>query len=120
MQAASDDTEDKRIVWTCCKNNDGELGARSVWVRGNGLFEPVSDFDWKSFEGDGEKRRGVSLDDLDALFESGKRQLPKSNAVSQLMDQTGLAKTACYQALKPDSKFAQYLFEKDGLLNFKP
>jgi hypothetical protein len=30
MQAASDDTEDKRIVWTCCKNNDGELGARSV------------------------------------------------------------------------------------------
>ena len=30
MQAASDDTTDNRIVWTCCKNNDGELGRRSA------------------------------------------------------------------------------------------
>lgn len=120
MQAASDDTEDKRVVWTCCKNNDGELGARSVWVRGNGLFVPVLDFDWKAFESDGEKRRAVSLDDLDALFEGGKRQLARSHAVSQLMEQTGLAKTACYQALKPDGKFAQNLIEENGLLNFKP
>ena len=41
MQAASDDTTDNRIVWTCCKNNDGELGARSAWERRNGLFAPV-------------------------------------------------------------------------------
>jgi hypothetical protein len=40
MQAATDDTEDNRIVWTCCKNNDGELGARSAWERRNGLFVP--------------------------------------------------------------------------------
>src|SRR5205085_7506447 len=25
MQAASDETTDNRAVWTCCKNNDGEL-----------------------------------------------------------------------------------------------
>ena len=119
MQAASDDTEDKRIVWTCCKNNDGELGARSVWERGNGLFVPVSDFDWKAFEADGDKRRVISIDDLDALFEGGKRQLAKGHAVTQLMEQTGLAKTACYQALKLDGKFAQNLFDEDGILNFK-
>ena len=119
MQAASDDTEDKRIVWTCCKNNDGELGARSVWERGNGLFVPVKDFDWKTFEGDGEKRRAVSLDDLDALFDGGNNRLTKSHAVAQLMEQTGLAKSACYQAFKPSGKFAQYLLEQDGLLNFK-
>jgi hypothetical protein len=119
MQAASDDTEDKRVVWTCCKNNDGDLGARSAWVRGNGLFVPVADFDWKTFEGDGEKRRCVSLDDLDTLFDGGKTQLAKGNAVEQLKEQTGLGKTACYQSLKQDGKFSQHLKEQDGLLNFK-
>ena len=48
MQSASDDAED-RIVWTCCKNKDGELGDRSAWVRCNGLFDPVSDFDWDAW-----------------------------------------------------------------------
>lgn len=50
MQAASDDPEDDRIVWTCCKNNDGELGARSAWHRRNGLFVQVTDFDWTEFD----------------------------------------------------------------------
>jgi hypothetical protein len=43
MQHASDDVDEDRVVWTCCKNNDGELGARSVWERRNGLFIPVHD-----------------------------------------------------------------------------
>jgi hypothetical protein len=30
VQAASDDVSDERIVLTCCKNNDGQLGARSA------------------------------------------------------------------------------------------
>src|SRR5580700_5072634 len=50
MQAASDDVTDNRVVWTCCKNNDGELGRRSAWERCNGLFTPVQDFDWDAFE----------------------------------------------------------------------
>lgn len=120
MQAASDEPEDKRVVWTCCKNNDGELGKRSAWERGNGLFVPVKDFDWKTFEGDGEKRRTVSLDDLETLFEGGKRQLARHAAVEKLMEQTELKKTACYQALKPAGKFSQHLSEHDGLLTFKP
>jgi DNA-binding phage protein len=62
----------------------------------------------------------VNFDDLDTLFEGAKRQLARNAAVAQLMEQTGLGKTACYQALKLDGKFAQNLFEQDGLLNFKP
>lgn len=50
MQAASDDTTDNRVVWTCCKNNDGELGERLAWERCNGLFAPVLDFDWEAFD----------------------------------------------------------------------
>jgi hypothetical protein len=120
MQAASDDTTDNRVVWTCCKNNDGEMGKRSAWERRSGLFVPVQDFDWKTFEGDGEKRRMVSRDDLDTLFEGGQRQLARNAAVELLMEQTHLAKTACYQALKAGGKFSQNLNEQNGLLNFKP
>ena len=53
MQSASDDVAEDRIVWTCCKNNDGELGDRSAWIRCNGLFDPVSDFDWDAWNSDG-------------------------------------------------------------------
>jgi hypothetical protein len=53
MQAASDDVTDDRIVWTCCKNNDGELGKRSAWIRRNGLFDAVTDFDWEAWNKDG-------------------------------------------------------------------
>ena len=50
MQAASDETTDNRVVWTCCKNNDGELGPRSAWERRSGLFALVHDFDWETFD----------------------------------------------------------------------
>src|SRR5262249_41262494 len=50
MQSASDEVTDNRVVWTCCKNNDGELGARSAWKRRNGLFVPVDGFDWATFD----------------------------------------------------------------------
>lgn len=119
MQAASDDTTDNRIVWTCCKNNDGGLGERSAWERRNGLFVPIQGFDWKTFDGDGEKRRTVDLDDLDTLFDGGKRQLARNAAVEQLMELTKLKHTACYNALALNGKFAQNLSERDWLLNFK-
>jgi hypothetical protein len=54
IQSASDDVAEDRIVWTCCKNNDGELGDRSAWIRCNGLFDPVLDFDWDAWNSDGQ------------------------------------------------------------------
>ena len=38
MQAASDDTTDNRVVWTCCKNNDGDRF--SGYARGPFLIMP--------------------------------------------------------------------------------
>ena len=35
---ATSDTTDNRVVWTCCKNNDGEKGPRTSWLRENGRF----------------------------------------------------------------------------------
>jgi hypothetical protein len=67
MQAASDDTEDGRILWTCCKNNDGEMGPRSAWIRQNGLFTPIEDFEWEDFDSNGTGNK-LSWEDLPAML----------------------------------------------------
>jgi AAA domain/DnaB-like helicase N terminal domain len=119
MQAASDDTTDNRVVWTCCKNNDGRLGARSAWERRNGLFVPVSDFDWDAFDNPHrDDRVTITADDLTEVFENEK-QLTKSEAVKALRALTGAGRTACYDALRPDGRFAKQLCESNGLLLWK-
>jgi hypothetical protein len=120
MQAASDDTEDNRIVWTCCKNNDGELGARSAWERRNGLFATVAEFDWETFDNPHKDERvTITANDLAEIFENGEKQLTKADASKALQGLTGAGRTACYTALKLDGRFATHLREDHGLLSWK-
>ena len=116
MQAASDDTEDNCVVWTCCKNNDGELGARSAWVRRNGLFAPVCDFDWEAFDAPEQDKRGVITEsDVEAIFADG--PLTKNEAVKELLANTAASERSCYRAVKLDGRFAKHLrLEKGRLL----
>ncbi|HXC36731.1 MAG TPA: hypothetical protein VNV43_12700 [Candidatus Acidoferrales bacterium] len=65
-------------------------------------------------------RPTVSLEDLDTLFEGGKRQLARQRAVEELMELTDLGKSACYTVLKIVGRFVANLVEQDGLLSFKP
>ena len=121
IQVASDDTSDNRIVWTCCKNNDGELGERLAWERRNGLFAPVHDFDWDTFDNPhGDERVTITTDDLAAIFENGEKQLSRPEAVKLLQQLTGAGRTACYNALKSNGRFAKHLQEHDDLLSWKP
>jgi hypothetical protein len=120
MQAASDDTEDNRVVWTCCKNNDGELGNRSAWERRNGLFAPVNEFDWDTFDNPHKDERvTVMSEDLAEVFENGQKQLTKAEAVKALQTITEAGRTACYNVLRPDGRFARQLRESNGLLSWK-
>jgi hypothetical protein len=68
MQSASDNVNERRVVWTCCKNNDGKLGPRSAWERQSGLFDSVKDFDWEEWDhpADGRSSGKLSgtIDDL--------------------------------------------------------
>ena len=122
MQAASDDPEDGRVVFTCCKNNDGPMGGRSAWVRGNGLFAPAEDFDWTEFDragqGGGRSRRAVTEDDLDEVFGEDGALLAKADATRRLMELTGLGRTACYDALKP-SRFPRLAEAQGGFLQLR-
>jgi len=120
MQSASDDTQDNRIVWTCCKNNDGELGERSAWERRNGLFAPVYEFDWDAFDNpQRDDRVTITEGDLAKIFEDGQKQLTKAEAVKALQTLTGGGRTACYTALKLDGRFASRFRETHGLLSWK-
>jgi hypothetical protein len=119
MQVASDDTTDNRVVWTCCKNHDGELGQRLAWERRNGLFVAVHDFDWDAFDNPHrDDRVTITADDLTEVFENEK-QLTKSEAVKALRALTGAGRTACYDALRRDGRFAKHLCESNGLLSWK-
>ena len=99
MQSASDDPQDDQVVWTCCKNNDGELGIRSVWARKNGLFTPIQNFDWESFDNPNPEKRTITLNDLETVFESGAVSSVKARAVQRL-DERLFLKTVITQTMK--------------------
>ena len=119
MQPSSDDPQDDQVVWTCCKNNDGELGNRSVWARKNGLFTAIKDFDWESFDNPNAEKRTVTLNDLETVFESGTVSLAKARAVQRLEEFTQLKRTACYEALSLTGRFGSHLAENQGLISWK-
>jgi hypothetical protein len=99
MQAASDDVTDCRVVWTCCKNNDGELGGRSAWKRHNGLFLPVDFFDFDAFDHPPKEKRGLQPEELREFLKKG-GQYEKGQLVSIIMDETGCQKTAAYSLVR--------------------
>lgn len=107
-------------MWTCCKNNDGELGGRSAWKRRNGLFASAADFDWQTFDvPPGGERVAITASDLAEVFENGRRQPIGADAAKTLQVHTKAGRTACYNALRPDGKFAVHLRETKGLLSWK-
>ncbi len=121
LQHASQEPEENRVIWTCCKNNDGELGSPSVWERRNGLFAPVEAFDWQEFDSQNEKRRIVTENDLIALFDSGGAKTGKKQAVEKLMEQSGCAQSAAYNALSLTGRFGSHLqLDENKLLCWKP
>ena len=118
MQPASDETTDDRIVWTCCKNNDGELGPRSAWERRNGLFAPVFDFDWKAFDApDRDRRQTIKETDVAEVFADG--PLPKNKAAKRLQENTGASKATAYRALDLNGRFKKHLQLEKGLWMWK-
>ena len=111
LQHASDDVHENRVVVTCCKNNDGELGPRSVWLRDNGLWSQVYDFDWEAWENPDAsiKEKGITETALAEVFDNGRLQLSSSDAVKALMNLTGCKKSACYNSLDHKGRFRDHL-----------
>jgi hypothetical protein len=116
MQSASDDSAESRVVWSNCKNNDGSLAPRSAWERRNGLFSPVIDFDWDSFDTPRKpSRSAISVDDIRRVFDGG-RELTRPQLRDALMDTTGRERSQAYDAI---SKFRDHLVETGGKFRWK-
>lgn len=119
MQPASDDVEDARVVVTCAKNNDGPLGRRTVWERRDGaLFVPVPNFDFETFDnGTGKRESKVTEAHIKDLFDNGHRWLARTQAAERLQEIAGVGRSAAYEALKLNGRFADWLTKrKDGLI----
>ena len=113
LQAASSDGEDTRVIWTCCKNNDGDLGPRTAWVRQNGLFQPLPEFDWVSFDGEGVTK--LSWQDVPAILKDGAcGTIAKSVAIERLKAK-GIAQPTAYRWLEKVIAAGQ-LKAKDGYI----
>jgi hypothetical protein len=50
LQHASDSVQEDRVIVTCCKNNDGQLGPRGCFRRSSGQWPEVTDFDWLAWD----------------------------------------------------------------------
>jgi hypothetical protein len=111
VRGSEDETDDSVVVFNP-KNSNGKNSPRSAWVRKNGLFEPLIDFDWKQFDTPPEERRTITGEDIEKALK-GKGVIPRSKVVESLMESTGLGKSACFAALKIDGKFGQ-LFTVSG------
>lgn len=117
LQYATDDPEDDEVVFTCCKNNDGELGKRSAWKRKSGLFLPVENFDWASFDSeDTDKRVVITEAMIEEVFESG--PVIRSMARDKLLELSGASRAAIYRALSPDGRFADNLIFQGDTINW--
>lgn len=97
LQPACNDPEDDRVVWTCCKNNDGAEGQRTAWHRRNGLFAPAKDFDWEEFD---KSESGTIKTSIDKVLEIASEGFKKrGEIVSILKTRFGLGKSAAYAAI---------------------
>jgi len=107
MVPETSDVESGKIIWTCCKNNDGEMNASSVWLRKDLSFEYVGELDG-NFKPEA-KRITVTLDNIRDLMKPYPDGLTKKAFVAMLKKKTNASQSACYAALDENGKFKDHI-----------
>jgi hypothetical protein len=116
MQAASDDVEDDRLIMTCCKNNDGEMGPRSAWRRQNGLFKQLAEFDWEEFDSNGKSKTIQKSDACELLCDEFTGLISKAKAVEFLADKSKKAESTMYRWIEQLIKSKDLQEDDNGFL----
>jgi hypothetical protein len=111
IQHASDEVTEDRIVWTCCKNNDGELGKRSAWVRQNGLFVPVHGFDWTAWD-QGDKEGVFTVEDVPKILEKSPKGGLSRAKLAQEIAQRGVSRATAYRRIDEAEEAGLIKFQK--------
>ena len=117
VRGSEDETGDSVVVFNP-KNNNGQNSPRSAWVRKNGLFVPLPDFDWKQFDKPPDDRRTITPEDIEKVLR-GQGVVPRAKAVESLRELTKLGQSSCYDAFKIDGKFGQLFTVSSGGLTWR-
>jgi len=108
LQAASDDPERNEFVFSCGKNNNGQLGKATAWKREGVKFTgPLENFDWDAFNNGstgGGKNTKIVEHHLEEIFDHGRVWLAKAAAAKALQALTGAGHSAIYAALDTSNK----------------
>lgn len=101
----SEDLQDDRIYWACCKLNDGAMYPASVWHRRFGtFFEHDGETDpttWGEEPDANEERRSLTREMLVTVFTEAKRPgMKRGELVRALVSRFDLAESTCWRALK--------------------
>jgi KaiC/GvpD/RAD55 family RecA-like ATPase len=119
IQKASDEPDDTRRVWTCCKANNCEMPPQTAWDCSIASFEPLPDFDWTSFKSGGKpsgRPSKVREEDIRTILADGRRA-SKKVIVEELMETCDCNQSKAYEALKRFSALLEK--DEDGLLTLK-
>ena len=113
MESIKDDNEKSLIRFTCCKNNNGELGVPSIWKFDKGKFTKASDVT-EAFSP--KKKKGITKEHLkEALATPCQRKV----AVLKLQAISGQSESSCYKVFQERSPLFKYLVNDNELLRFK-
>jgi hypothetical protein len=117
----SDEPADTRVLWTCCKLNDGEMYSASVWHRQFGTFfvhDPNTDpTTWGREEGEDPDYQ-IDETIMLKLLPPGRRAM-KRILVPELVA-LGYGSSTAYRKLNPKGEFRGRLIEhEDGMLEWK-
>ena len=114
MEPATSDSMDDRVIFTCCKCNDGPEGEPSAWHRRDGFFEPCLNFDWKAhLEGEEKPERGISKAVVKSTM--GDAGHKRSELAAALEEKTSKGRTTCYNAIKKYEEEGFITEGSDGL-----
>jgi len=117
MVRGGNDETDNSVVWFNPKNSNGPAAPRTAWERAPKGFTPLTEFDWKTFEGGDGGRKVIRLEHIQAAL--GKDSWERAAAVEKLEQESDCGKRACQKALSEKSPFASHLEFEEKWVKFK-
>jgi hypothetical protein len=119
LQHASDKTDEDRVVLTCCKNNNGQLGDPGAWKRNaGGIFDPISDFDWAKFRSGGKTSRETWRELPILLISLG--NCAKVTLAAEIQDKYKVSEKTAYRWINQAGAAQLIAFDKNSQTYFVP
>jgi hypothetical protein len=114
MQPASDELENRQIVFTPSKCNDSETVVdRAAWHLKDGVFVHVENFDFEAFDSNGVKREPKVREEHVRQLLAGGRRMVLKQAAAELQTMVHVGRSVAYDALKVSGGRFSHLLVRD-------